>query len=456
MLGAWKQVDMATEPPHRALLYLAVPLMVSLFFQNLYSFANTIFVAWLGERPLAAISLAVPLTYVALSLGKGVAMGSAVLIGHARGAGNSREAEDIGRAVLPLMLAVMSVFLPLLWPVGCQWFYQQFGASAALAEEAYWFTFWLVLSFPAMGYAMAAEAQLMAQGDTVTPMKGMIIGNVINLLLDPLLIFAMNFGLTGAGMATLAGQLTGAIYLGCRYAERQGRFMVFRPFAGLFSLSRRICQQGAFVSAGYLVSPAGLMLMNGILSQLGEAAIGAWNMMSRIEMMVMLPVMGISNALALFTGYNLGMGRSDRIRQCLISFGRIAWSLAIPAAALFVLWPEKLLGLFNPGSGVAELAAIAIRASAVAIIFIPVLFAFNGLAQGLKKPVYMVLVGFCYIIALRVPLAWLGSTYLGTQGVFWAHPAAAVGAALLSVPLALRLLRKIAPVEDSPSLLGGQ
>ena len=452
MLGAWKQVDMASESPYRALLYLAVPLMISLFFQNLYSFANTIFVSWLGERPLAAISLAVPLTYIALSLAKGVAMGSAVLMGHARGAGNNGEAEDMGRAVLPLMMAVMSVFLPLLWPAGCRWFYQQFGASTALAEEAYWFTFWLVLSFPAMGYAMAAEAQLMAQGDTVTPMKGMIIGNVVNLLLDPLLIFVLNFGLTGAGMATLAGQVTGAMYLGWRYAERQGRYMVFRPFTGLFGLSRRIIQQGAFVSAGYLVSPAGLMLMNGILSSLGEAAIGAWNMMSRIEMMVMLPVMGIGNALALFTGYNLGMGRYDRIRQCLVSFGRISWSLAVPAAVIFLWWPEKLLGLFNPGSGVAELAAMAVRASAVAILFIPVLFAFNGLAQGLKKPVYMVLVGFCYIIAFRVPLAWLGSTYLGAQGVFWAHPAAAVGAALLSVSLVLKLLRQTASVADSPSL----
>lgn len=443
MLNAWKQVDMAHERPRRVLLCLAVPLMISLFFQNLYSFANTVFVAWLGEGPLAAISLAVPLTYVALSLGKGVAMGSAVLIGHARGAGDETQATRIGEAVLPLMTAMMALFLPLLWPGLCQWFYTLFGADSALAQEAYWFTFWLVLSFPVMGYGMAAEAQMMAGGDTVTPMKGMIFGNVVNLILDPLLIFVLELGLTGAGIATFTGQMTAALYLGWQYSRRHQSWMTLRPRWEMTRCWQEVGSQGAFVTAGYLISPAGLMLMNGILAQWGEVAIGAWNMMSRIEMMVMLPVMGIGNALAVFIGFSLGQGRFDRIAQGLKAYGFIAWSLTIPAAALFALWPGELLSLFKPGAAVAALAALAVQASAVAILFQPVLFAFNGLAQGLKWPVFMAAVGFFYIIVLRVPLAWLLGHSLGIEGVYWAHPAAAAGAALVAAILIISLVKKI-------------
>ena len=448
MLKAWKQVDMAHERPRRVLLYLAVPLMISLFFQNLYSFANTVFVAWLGEGPLAAISLAVPLTYVALSLGKGVAMGSAVLIGHARGAGDETQATRIGEAVLPLMTAMMALFLPLLWPGLCQWFYTLFGADSALAQEAYWFTFWLVLSFPVMGYGMAAEAQMMAGGDTVTPMKGMILGNVVNLILDPLLIFVLKLGLTGAGIATFTGQTTAALYLGWQYSRQHHSWMTLSPRWEMARCWQEISNQGAFVTAGYLISPAGLMLMNGILAQWGEAAIGAWNMMSRIEMMVMLPVMGIGNALAVFTGFSLGQGRFDRIREGLKAYGTIAWSLTVPMAALFALWPGELLAMFKPGGGVAELAALAVRASAVALVFLPVLFAVNGLAQGLKKPIFMVFTGFCYIIALRVPLALVLSNTLGIGGVYWAHPAAAAGAALVAAALIVRLMKKLHRQEE--------
>lgn len=443
MLGSWKQVDMAVESPDKALLYLAVPLMISLFFQNLYSFANTIFVSWMGEQPLAAISLAVPLTYVALSLGKGVAMGSAVLIGYARGAGDHEQAERIGEVVLPLMIAVMALFLPLLLPGVCQSFYQLFGAATELAQEAYWFTFWLVVSFPVMGYAMAAEAMLMAHGDTVTPMKGMIWGNVVNFCLDPLLIFVLDFGLTGAGLATLAGQGTAAVYIGWRWAQRRHKWLSVRPAAAMMGYWRQISGQGAFITAGYLISPAGLMLMNGILAHWGAAAIGAWNMMSRLEMMVMLPVMGIGNGLAIFTSYNWGQGRFDRIRQGIKAFFCIAWCLTGLAAVGFALWPGELLGVFKPGGGVAELASHAVRASAAALVFLPVLFALNGLAQGLKKPIFLVITGFCYIIALRVPLAWVLGSSLGVSGVYWAHPAAAAGAAVVAAVLITRLLSKI-------------
>ena len=442
MLGLWKQVDMAVESPDKALLYLAVPLMISLFFQNLYSFANTIFVSWMGEQPLAAISLAVPLTYVALSLGKGIAMGSAVLIGYARGAGDQEQAERISEVVLPLMLAVMALFFPLLLPEACQSFYQLFGVDSELAKEAYWFTFWLVVSFPVMGYAMAAEAMLMAHGDTVTPMKGMILGNIVNFCLDPLLIFVLDFGLTGAGLATLAGQSAAAIYIGWRWAQRQHKWLSACPAATMIGYWRQIGSQGAFVAAGYLISPAGLILMNGILSQWGAAAIGAWNMMSRLEMMVMLPVMGIGNGLAIFTSYNLGQGNFGRIRQGLTAFFRIAWSLTGLAAVVFALWPGELLGMFKP-SGVAELASLAVRASAAALIFLPVLFAVNGLAQGLKKPIFMVIIGFCYIIVMRVPLAWVLSSSFGVGGVYWAHPASAAGAAVVAAVLIVRLMRKI-------------
>jgi len=435
------RLDMANGPVPRVIIHLALPLMISLFFQNLYSYVNTIFISWLGELPLAAISLAVPLSYIALSLGKGIAMGSVVLISHDRGAGNEADAQKMGMAILPLMTIMMICFLPLMLPELCRVFFTFLGADAMVMEHIYGFTFWLVAGFPVMGYVMTAEALFIAKGDTVTPMKGMILGNVLNLLLDPVLIFGLELGTAGATMGTLLGQIGAAIYLSWRLRVAGCRHLTIIPTTGMIKQWKRIAGQGMFIALSYLVSPIGLMLLNGVLIQFGAVAVDAWNMMSRTEMMVMLPIMGMSNALATFISFNAGKQDYMRIRSGVKFFFVLSLGIVLPVMLLFVSFPHALNAVFRPPAELREVSGYAIQASGVAIVFSTVLFAFNGTVQGLKRPALMMIVSFVYIIVLRVPLAYLIGSYWGAQGVFWSHPLAAMGAAIVALLVLLRLVR---------------
>ena len=435
-----RQVDMANGSVSSVIICLAVPMMLSMFFQNLYSFINTIFVSWLGGVPLAAISVAVPLTYVALSLGKGVGLGSAVIIGYARGAGDQAGAEAVSRAVLPLMTMVMCLLLPLLSAELCNGFFTLLGASEDILEQVYWFTVWMVLGFPVLGYSMAVEALLMSNGDTVTPMKGMMLGNIINICLDPLFIFGLNWGVAGAGGATFIAQFVAAWYLGRRYRKLTGAALSFIPDKTMFSAWSQIVRQGIFITVGYLISPVGLILLNLILSQFGSPAIGAWNMMSRMEMMVLLPVMGMSNALAVFTGFNLGRQDYERIKAGLKTFLLLAGSIIIPGAFVFICWSRELLYIFKPVPELLDLASVAVQASGVSMILVPALYALYGMAQGFKRPAYMLTMIIIFIVVLRLPLAYWFARLWGGQGVFWSHPASAFIAGLVAVGLLIRLL----------------
>ena len=434
-------LDMANDPVPRVIIRLAIPLMVSLFFQNLYSYVNTIIISWLGEIPLAAISLSLPLTYIALSLGKGVAMGSVVLISHDRGAGNEEHVQQMSMSILPLMMIIMICFLPLMVPEICRGFFAFLGADALVMEHIYGFTFWLVASFPIMGYVMSAEALFIVKGDTVTPMKGMILGNVLNMVLDPVLIFVLGLGTAGATLGTLIGQIAAGIYLSWRLQVVGHRRLTFIPRLDMIQYWRRIASQGMFISSSYLVSPIGLMLLNGVLIQFGPIAVGAWNMMSRTEMMVMLPIMGMGNALATFISFNAGKQDYNRIQSGVKFFLMLSLGIVVPVMLLFVSFPQALNAVFRPPAELRELSGYAIQASGIAIIFATILFAFYGTTQGLKKPALMMVVSFVYIIVLRVPLAyWIGS-YWGERGVFWSHPLATMGAAVVALVLLLRLLR---------------
>jgi putative MATE family efflux protein len=435
-----KQIDLGSGKVSAVIIRFALPLMISLFFQNLYAYMDTIFVSWVGAEALAAVSLTVPLTYLALSLAKGASFGSVVLISYARGNGDEEGGRKLAGAVLPLMMLLMAVFLPLLSADACRAFYAFLGATGDVAAHGIGFTAWLVAGFPVMGYVMTAEALFMARGDTTTPMKGQILGNVLNFCLDPLFIFACGWGATGAAVATFAGQLAAAAYLRRRLRIQQDERLVLALPAGVVRLWRQILGQGVFIMVSYLVSPVALMLLNMVLAQFGPLAIGAWNLMSRTEMMVLLPIMGLSNALAAFVSFNLGRGDYGRIRQGVAFFFKFSLALVAPAAALFTLFPYELAAVFRPAPGLLELGGAALRASGAALLFIPALYAHNGLAQGIKRPVYMLALGFAYLIVARVPLAcWFAANW-GERGVFWSHPVAGLLVGALALALTVRLL----------------
>lgn len=435
-----RQIDLGSGKVSTVIFWFAVPLMISLFFQNLYAYIDTVFISWLGAESLAAVSLTVPLIYLALSLAKGVSFGSVVLISYARGHGDEAGVREISGAILPLMMLLMAFFLPLMSADVCRSLYTFLGANSAVADEGIGFTAWLVAGFPVMGYVMTAEALFMARGNTATPMRGQILGNVLNFCLDPLFIFVFGWGVTGAAVATFVGQLAAAVYLRWRLAAQQGERLVPVLPAGVWRRWRQILGQGVYIMVSYLVSPVALMLLNLVLVRFGPVAVGAWNLMSRTEMMVLLPIMGLSNALAAFVSYNLGRGDYGRIRLGVIFFFKFSLAIVLPAMALFSLFPHELAAVFRPAPELLELGGSALRASGVAVLFIPLLFAINGLAQGLKRPVFMLVLSFVYLIMARVPLAYWFAARWGEQGVFWSHPLAGLLAGMLALTLTIGLL----------------
>ena len=167
---ARESADLASPEVGRTLVQLALPLMISLLFQNLYAFVDTVFVSWLGDVPLAAVSMVVPLMYVSLSMAKGISMGGIMLMSHARGSGAEEQAVRVARGMLPLMTLGMCVFLPLLVPAVSADFFRAIGAHEALWPMIQAFVFWLIPGFFVMGFVMSAEAFFMARGDTLTPM----------------------------------------------------------------------------------------------------------------------------------------------------------------------------------------------------------------------------------------------------------------------------------------------
>lgn len=441
--GSSRQLDMGKDPVFRVLLTLAIPAMISMFFQNLYEFVDTMFIAWLGSSALAAQSLSMPLFYLVLSLGKGAQIGATALMSQARGQDKPDEAARLSRSALPLLLlSILPLFL-LLIPEICNSFYHFLGARDAVQAEAYPYTFWLVLSFPIMAYVMIGEAISMSHGNTLMPMKAMLIGNAINLALDPLLMFYLGWGIAGASIATLIGQLVSAVYIYRRLKESNQpvpRVNFYKDMPGYW---KKITQLGVFVTVSQLVSPLGLSLMNGVLASFGAEAIGAWNIMARLEMMGLLPLYGMAGALIPYVAFNYGQANWERIRSGVRIFLLGTILIILPIMATLILGAPWLVLPFRSDVQVAELAMHAIRIAALAHIFAPLELALFGTAQGLKRPWYSLCTSIARLLVFRYPLAVIFASTWGVTGVYWSQPIAVALSGAVSGYLLWKIFKSI-------------
>jgi len=412
-------------------------------FQNLYEFVDTMFISWLGPVPLAAQGLSLPLFYVALSLSKAVQYGLIGLAGSHRGAGNHDRAEDVLQAGQYLMVLLMLPLLIVAVPAVGRGLFAFMGAAGGLVDQAYIYSFWLVLSFPIMAYFMLGEAMLVSRGDTQTPMKTMIGGNIVNLVLDPVLMFGFDMGIAGAAIATLIGWSLAVLIL-IRHLRRQGLAMPtwqwkshYRAeWAGMAHLS-------VYIFISQISSPLALALVNSILVDFGAAAVGAWTIMSRLELFSFMPLFGVGSALIAFISFNTAAGLYHRIRHGLLVAVGVSAAFVLPIMAFFILWPDIAAWPFQAGGDVRLLAAGAIQAAAWAHIVCPAELILFGLAQGLKKPAYYLPAVIVRLFVLRYPLAYALAGFYGLAGVFWSQPLANLGTAVVSAALIAVLLRPL-------------
>ncbi|MDO9508260.1 MAG: MATE family efflux transporter [Thermovirgaceae bacterium] len=343
-----RNVDMGGRSVPRTIWRLALPSIFSMFFHTLFHLVDTIFISWLGESPLAAMSLTFPPVFVIFALVNGMSVGATTRMSNSLGKGLEDDAKKYASAALILVLVLSTPTFPLLFRPASNAFFTILGGSGNVLPESYSYAFWMVLATPLMSFSLVADAVFRSQGDTVTPMKSMIIGNGVNALLDPLMIFTFGWGIAGASIATVIGRLVSCVYLWSRLKTRSA----IRP-----SLSWDKSHLRRWLDIGTIGFPVaisqgsmavGAAFLNRILAGYGPAAVGAWMLGNRVEMLVFLPVFGFNGAVIPFVGYNIGKGEYSRVQESLRVVLVSSLAMISVAGTIVYIWPHVILALFRP------------------------------------------------------------------------------------------------------------
>ncbi|MFZ0389396.1 MAG: MATE family efflux transporter [Calditrichia bacterium] len=406
----------------RGLFRLAWPMIVAFAFQTSFNFVDRYFVSQLGSVAIAAIGMAFIVQLILIALGAGIGMGVNSFI--SRSIGSGRESNAVSAALHSFILAlIIGVGFGVTGLLTQDIIYRALGAEGPLLQAIKEYLTVLFYFSPVYLMAMTSNNIFRGWGDTVYPMKFMMTGTLLNVILDPLLIYGLwifpEMGIKGAALATgLARMLALCYVLWVLFAKDLPRRFRFRGFKFSSAIIRGIFQVGLPASAGQILTSFSLSLIFLLLDPFGTDARAAYTIAFTYEMVAFLPVIGIGQAIAIMTGYNYGARQYDRIKKVYFTGMGLSLGMMFTVSIVILLAPAVFAGVFAQSDSVLKITANALRILAPGYLFNGIFMCTVTSFQGLGLGKYQLYATLMRMFGLMLPLAYAGSRLYGLQGLW--------------------------------------
>ncbi len=436
---------MGTMPVSRLLFTMSLPMMISMLVQALYNIIDSIFVAQISEAALTAVSLAFPIQNLMIAVSAGTCVGVNALLSRSLGEGR-RDAADL-TAVNGVFLALLSylafAFLGLFF--SRIYFSVQTSNPEIIEMGIDYLTICTVLGFGIFG-EMMFERLLQSTGRTIYNMYSQGAGAIINIILDPILIFGLfgapKMGIQGAALATVIGQIIAMImaymFNKKKNADIELSFKGFRPH---WHTIRTIYDVGVPSMIMQSISSVMLLGMNRILIAFSETAVSVLGVYFKLQSFIFMPIFGLNNGMIPIIAYNYGAQKKKRIIHSIKLSVISAVSIMLIGLILFQAFPKELLLMFNASEHMLEVGVPALKIISLSFLFAGYCIIISSVFQALGNGVYSLIVSVIRQLLGILPLAYLFASVFGLHAVWFSFPLAELLSVLFSTILFIRIYR---------------
>ena len=445
--NATKENIMGKEGITPLLFRISLPLMISMLVQALYNIVDSMFVARLSETALTAVSLAFPLQNLLIAFGVGTGVGMASFLSRKLGerdeesatkvAGNGISIASITWAVFAVLgLTVVKPFLNLFSDDA-----ELLGLSTEYSEIVMVFSLFMFLS-------MMNERILQGTGDSFSSMLSQMTGAITNIILDPIFIFTLGFGVNGAAIATVIGQGVGcAVSFVCVI---RNKFIHIEPRH--LKIDKRMVKAIYAVGAPTIITNSiGTVMtgaINAILISFSTTAVSIFSVYFKLQSFVFMPIFGLSSGMVPIIAYNYGARKRKRVTETIWKGTFIASVIMVLGTLAFNFFPRELLSLF---SATEEMYRIGIPAlKMISLCFVPAAISI-GLGSSFQATGYGVgtmIVSICRQLMVLIPVAYILSKFLGINGVWLSFIVAEIIGLVVSIAIYLKVYSsRIRPIE---------
>lgn len=443
-LSAEEKYRQMTETPVRRLIVsLAIPTVISNLISTLYNAADTFFVGQISTSASAAVGVALSLQAVIQAIGFFFGQGSGNNMSRQLGSHHEDTAETLASTgffsafILSAAIAVpcliflepLSVFL---------------GSSETILPYAMDYMFWILLAAPFMASSLVLNNQLRFEGNSFFSMIGLTVGGVLNLFLDPLLIFVFDMGIAGAAIATAISQFVSfmiLLVLSQKIGTVKIKLSAFHPSLKMLGMITNgglpsLCRQS--------VTSVAMICLNNAALPFGDAAIAAMSIVNKIGNFTNSVLIGVGQGFQPVCGYNYGAGRMKRVKDgfwfCVKSMSVVLLVLAV----VEYIWASPIVGFFRKGDPeVIIIGDIALRLRCFTLVFSSWITISNMLLQTTGKMWRASILGFARQGIILIPIVLILPPFIGIWGIQIAQPLADLITFIMSVPMTMSVIRKM-------------
>ncbi len=423
------QNKMGTMPISKLIWNISLPIIASMLVQALYNIVDSIFVSHISESALAAVSLAFPAQQLIIAVAAGTGVGISSLLGRALGAGNQRRANEVARHGIFLAIASAVVFCILALCFSRIFFSFQTDV-AEIVEQGNLYLRIVCCGSAGIFLEITFERLLQSTGRSILSMYTQGVGTILNIILDPVFIFVLDMGVTGAAVATIIGQTCSAvlaIYL-CRTKNKEIQ-ICFRGFRPNWRLIGNIYIIGIPSIIMMAISSVMVFVMNKILIALHSAKETAATMFGvyfKLNSFVFMPIFGLNTGIISIISYNYGARKRKRMLETIHRSTLYAVIVMTIGTIIFEAFPHVLLGMFQANDTMLQVGVPALRIIGLSFPIAGMSILLSGAFQAVGKSVYSMIASIVRQLLLLLPaalvLALIGRSVGNDDLVWWSFP----------------------------------
>lgn len=440
-------------PIPKLIVTMSLPIVISMLVQALYNIIDSIFVAQINENALTAVSLVFPVQNLMIAIAVGTGVGINALLSRNLGEKNFEDANLAARNGLFLAL-ISSVFMALIGILASKTFFTMQTQEPQIIQ--YGTQYMTIITVLSIGIFMGItlERLLQATGRTFYTMLTQGLGAIINIILDPIMIFGLlgfpRLGVAGAALATVTGQFI-ALFLSLYFNIRKNpdiniNMKGFRPNKRVIG---SIYQVGVPAIIMQAIGSVMVFGMNKILLMFSSTATAVFGIYFKLQSFIFMPIFGLNNGIIPIIAYNYGARNKKRILSSVNLGITISVSIMFLGVLLFQLFPAQLLGFFDASEHMLEIGVPALRI--ISLCFIPAGYSIlvGSVFQSLGNGTYSLFISVARQLLVILPVAFFLAKVFGLHMVWWAIPSAEIVSFTMSVLLYRRIRRlKINPLQD--------
>ena len=408
-----KYIRMTTQPPEKLILKLAFPTIISMLITSIYNMADTYFVSQINTSASAAVGVSYSLMSMIQAFGFTLGMGGGNYLSRVLGTRDTEKAERIASTAFYSAIAVGAV-LAVVGLLFLDPLVKILGATDTIAPYAKDYAKYILMAAPIMTGALSMNNLLRFQGLAVYAMVGITVGGVLNMILDPILIFGFDMGIAGAAIATAAAQAV-SVVIGLIILRRRGlpfpfsvKNIRFNPSdtVTILRLGSPIALQDALTSVSFLIITA-------IINSLGLIESAAIGVGEKIVVFIMLIPIAFMSSVSAFVAQNIGAGKVQRARRAMLCAMGISLVFGVAMFVFSFFRGDILAAVFSNDGEVVAACAEYMKSYAIDCLLVCVQFCFMGYFNGCGKTLFVMIQGIAAAFLVRIPFSYFMSRRVG-------------------------------------------